>query len=146
MQQIHPVSRREVVEIRDAVTLMLLNTLESSGGPKILRFSPDSRLLTNATDLMGTLVTWDLQTGGSVDTTFPEDMYKLISSTYSIDGKMLAAVYPDPWPEITIATHDLSTAYTHLYQIPEGHVIAPPIWNHGKFLRFTTVKPGSIAI
>ena len=135
-----------VVEIRDGATLTLLNTFESSSGTEDFVFSPDSRLLTKIPYRHPMLVTWDLQTGGSVDTAFPEDMYSVISSTYSIDGKMLAVVYSKKRsPAALIATHDLSASRTHLHRVSEGHII-PPIWTHGELLRFATVEPKSIII
>ena len=141
------VGRREVVEIRDAATLMLLNTLKSSTDKDILRFSPDSRLLTEIEYKKRTVVTWDLQTGSSVYTTLPdlEDVDHRISSTYSTDGKMLAVAYSDIFDQVTLATHELSTTRTHLYRVPEGLLLSP-IWTHGEFLRFATMKPESITI
>ena len=136
------VGGRGVVEIRDAVTLMLVNTLEDTSGSNILRFSPDSRLLTEIGNDIQTVVTWDLQTGGLVNTTLPIHSYAIHSSTHSMDGKMFAVAYYDG----TLATHDLSTTDTwHLYQVPEGPIVLP-IWTRGDFLRFGTVKAGSIII
>ena len=150
------VARSEAVEIRDAVTLSLLNTFKSPPNPRLsqVRFSPDSRCLTrfNRADL----ITWDLQTGGpvGVGAILPEGLEtdnRNPSSTYSPDGKMLAAVYlqysdGNPKnPNTFIATHDSSTTHAHLYRIPEGRLI-PPIWTHGEFLRFATLEPGYITI
>ena len=134
------------MEIRDGATLMLLNTLKPSNYSHTLKFSPDSRLLTQIGKKNRTLTTWDLQTGGSVDTTFPEDVGWDLSFTYFMDKKMLAVTYTkDLGQDFFVGTHDLSAARTHLYQVPEGRVI-PPIWAHGEFLRFATVEPGSITI
>ena len=140
------------MEIRDAGTLSLLNTFESPSdhGPQ-LRFSPDSRFLTRFGGVG--LVTWDLQTGGSVgvDTILPKGMRlgrRNFSSTYSTDGKILAAVYSKEGfgnPDTFIATHDSSTTHPRLYGVPERRLI-PPIWTHGEFLRFATLEPGSITI
>ena len=140
------VVRSGVVEIRDAVTFVLLNTLKSSSHPDVLEISTDSRLLTQIDHEDRALLTWDLQTGGSIDAAFPEDMYSVLSSTYSMDGKLLAVAYSDDPGEATlVATHDLSTTRTHRYRVPEGRVLRP-IWTHHKFLRFATAKPGSITI
>ena len=143
------VGRPGVVDIRDAVTLMLLNTLKSSSRPECLRFSPDGRILTQIDHDKPTVVTWDLQTGGSVHTTFPSNLGEnpyVLSSTYSTDWKTLAVVYSDfPTKTTFVATHDLSTTRTHLYRVPEGRVLRP-IWNHSECLRFATMKRGSITI
>ena len=140
------------VEIRDAVTLSLLNTFESpSDSNPRLSFSPDSRFLTRFS--RADLVTWDLQTGGlvGVGAILPEGMYldrANFSSTYSADGKMLAVVCSDQDlenPSTFIATHDFSATHTTLYRVSGGHLISP-IWTHGEFLQFATIKPGSITI
>ena len=139
------VGRDEVVDIRDAVTLILLNTLKSSRSKDVLRFSPDSRLLTEIDDSEQTLVTWDLQTGGSVVTNLTENMFRDHSSTYSKDGNTLAVAYSAGFHRVTLTTHDLSTTRTRLCQVQEGRLL-PPIWIHGDFLRFATGKPESITI
>ena len=146
------VARSGTVEIRDAVTLSLLNTFESpSDSDPQFRFSQDSRFLTRFSG--ADLVTWDLQTGGlvGVDTVLPQGMdldWWYFSSTYSTDGKMLAVVYSDEDlenPNTFIATHDFSTTPAHLYRVPEGHFVSP-IWTHGEFLRFATVELGHMTI
>ena len=143
------VARFGVVEIRDAVTLSLLNTFESPWAfhPQ-LSFSPDSRFLTCFGE--EDVVSWDLQTGGSVrvGTTLLKGMHLdrgNFSSTCSTDRKMLAFVYSGDLEDAFIASHDSSTAHANLYRVLEGRLI-PPIWTHGEFLRFTTIKPGSITI
>ena len=142
------VARDGAVEIRDAVTLNLLNTFESPSGPgPQLSFSPDSRFLTRFG--RADLVTWDLQTGSlvGVGTILPKGSYASdlnSSSAYSADGKMLAVAYSDE-PNTFIATHDSSTTHAHLYRVPQGRLI-PSIWTHGEFLRFATLEPGYITI
>ena len=142
--------RSGAVEIRDAVTLSLLNTFNlppSELSLSRLSFSPDSRLLTyfNKADL----VTWDLQTGSLIGggAILPEGLssnFSDFSSAYSTDGKMLAAVYLN-WPNTFIATHDSSTTHAHLYRVPQKHLISP-IWTHGEFLRFATLERRGITI
>ena len=137
------------VEIHDAVTLNLLSTLESPPDSIIqwLSFSPDNHILTQLNG--GDLITWDLQTGGSVGTILPNAMCAgqlYFPSPYSMDGKMLTVLSVDtPSKSTFITTHDLSTSHTHCYHVSEGHTISPT-WTHGKFLRFATVKPGHITI
>ena len=142
------VAKPKSVEIRDAATLNLLYTFRSPATPEPprLHFSPDSRFLTQFN--RGGLVTWDLRTGSSVSTTFPSKLRvdsSDFSSTYSMDGKMLAVVCLDESKNIFIATHDLSTTHSHLHRVSGGRIITP-IWTHGEFLRFATVEPGHITI
>ena len=141
------VARFGAVEICDAVTLNPLNTFKSDSEALWLSFSPDSRLLTQFNH--SNLITWDLQTGGSVGTIFPEGLHvddRDCSSTYSMDGKMLAVVYLDQNSNNTfIATHNLFSTHTHFHKVLDGRIICP-IWTHGKFLRFSTIKPGHITI
>ena len=143
------VTNTSAAEIRDAVTLDLLRTFEFSPRSRalLLCFSPDNRLLTRFD--FGNFITWDIQTGGSVHAAFPKGLcvdHLDFSSTYSLDGRMLAVVYLDQHLGLTfVATHDLSTADTHLYRVPEGRIMSP-IWTHDESLRFATVDSGSITI
>ena len=141
------VARSEVVEIRDAITLNLLSNFGSPSFTSALSFSPDSRFLT--TFSLGSTHTWDLQTGVSVITTSYKRLYVRhwdFSTAYSMDGKMLARECRDMNYESTfITTHDFSTTHTHSYRISEGHLVSP-LWTHGEFLRFVTVKSGCITV
>ena len=141
------VTKSRAVEIRDAMTLNLTSNFEPPSDAWALSFSPDSRSLTQFN--RETMVTWDLQTGVSVIVTFPKRLYLTgwdFSSAYSMDGKMLVAQYTDgDSKKRVIASHDFSTTHTHIYPVSEGHMVSP-IWTHGEFLRFATVKSGRITI
>ena len=142
------VVRSGAVEVRDAVTLNPLSTFRSPPGFRaLLTFSPDSRLLTQLTHEGP--VTWDLQTGGSIRATLPKGLssgFSDTSSTYSVDGKILAIPCWDKSRQATfIATYDLFSLCTYPHPVPEGRLLNP-IWTHGEFLRFATVKPGQITI
>ena len=53
---------------------------------------------------------------------------------------MLAGEYLEQNSKKTfITTHDSSMTCMHVYQVSEGHLV-PPLWTHGEFLRFATVK------
>ena len=156
-----------VVEIRDAVTFNLLNTLKSplDSDIKKLRFSPDSHFLAQFNQ--EGIVSWDLQTGGPVGIILLEGLYMDydFSSTYSLDGGTLAAVFhcdhrvldeeslvkgfqvgETLYSDNTfIVTYDLSGPHRHLCHVSEGWII-PPIWTHCGSLRFATVKLGYIII
>ena len=138
------------IEVLDGVTLKPLNVFISpryGSRNSWLSFSLDSRLLTQFGD--GELISWDLQTGGSVGTissgpgSFPS---RGLSSTHSTDGKVLAVACRDlaETPAFAIITYNLHSK-THIYSHPVsgGHLITP-IWTHGESFRFATIKPGSI--
>ena len=141
------VAKSEVVEIRDAITLNLLNNFESPCSTSALSLSPDGRFLTKS--CFGTTITWNLQTGVSVMTTLPYILnatYWGSPPTYSMDGKMLAGECRiSDSQDTSITTHDLSTTRTHSYCVSEGHLVSP-LWTHGEFLRFATVKSGYITV
>ena len=140
------VAKPGAVEIRDAVTLWPVSVFESPGSKALhLKFSPDSRSLIRFD--ASSLITWDVQTGGSIIKIIPEGDILRSSSAYSTDGRMFSVVCQD-WGtrDNYITTHDLSTTHIwYRHRIPEGYILRP-IWTHGEFLRFATMKPGSITI
>ena len=141
------VAKFEVVEVRDAVTLNLLGNFESHCFASALSFSPDGRFLTQF--YYGTMVTWDLQTGISVITdspNLPRIGGSSFSPAYSMNGKMLVGGFfdmhsKDPF----ITTHNFSTTCTYSYRVSEGYLVSP-LWTHGEFLQFATIKSGYITI
>ena len=148
------VARRESTEIIDAVTLNRLSTLESppSLGGRYLSFTPDGRFLTRFS-IWGTIVSWDIQTGGPLGTVqpklnpFPDDPFSL---TYSMDGKMIAAAYePDVYlPQnrgYSVVILDLFGTHIHTHHIPEGCNLLS-IWTHGQSFRFATMNQSFITI
>ena len=142
---------RRSIKVLDAVTLERLHTFAH---PKSetgwLSFSPDSRSLKSINGPGGNgSTTWDLQTGGLISTipstpNAPPSSY--LSSTYSMDGKIVAVARRDSNRNAgIISTYNLPSG-THIYShTPEGRIVAQ-IWTHGEFIRFATVKPGSITI
>ena len=141
-------SAPKIVEILDAVTLERLDTFKSPDGNLWLSFSPDSHLLTVFSG-QWELTSWDLQTGGPAGTIcselhMPPTRYS--SSTYSVDGKVVAAASRSLVDTTTvISTYDLvSRTHTYSYHVPEGHRFVAPIWTCGECLQFITVKAGSI--
>ena len=135
------------VEIRDAVTLNLLNTFKSPhSAVGLLSFSPDGRILTQLNH-QGLLI-WDLQTGGSVYTILPDALgvgHSHNPSPFSMDGRILTVLARYRSSANIITTHNLSTSHTHHHQVLEGRII-PPIWTHGELLRFAIAKTGYITI
>ena len=141
-----------MIEILDGATLERLNTFNiphpSALSIQWLSFSPDGRLLTMFGGQQEP-TSWILQTGGPAGTiVIPSEpnvpREPCFSSTYSMDGKMVAAVYQGP--EHTICTYNLlSKTQTYSYRVSGGLIVAP-IWTHSESLRFVTVEPGSISI
>ena len=111
-----------------------------------LSFSPDGHFLTLIGG--GELISWDLQTGGplgAIPSGLDKEESVALSSTYSEDGKVVAAAYSDPIDNTCICTYDLSGTEAGRHYAPEGQII-PPIWTHGKCIRFVTIDPGSVTI
>ena len=144
------VDKSGAIDILDAVTLKRLNTFKSptSHSTPMLSFPPGSRYLTHFGD--GGLTRWDLHTGAPVGTIPGPGVTSntnLLSSTYSADGKMVAVAHSTrPKEDASIDTYDfLSMTHKSSYRV-QGARIITPIWTHRGFIRFCTVKPGSITI
>ena len=109
--------------------------------------SPDGHCLTLIG--RGGLISWDLQTGGPLGTIpsrLEGDAYVVaFSSTYSKDGKVVAAAYLDPTYNTFIRAYDLSGTEAGPYFAPKGRIIEP-IWTHEKCIRFVTINPGSVVV
>ena len=148
------------VVILDAATLSRLDTFATPslhlshehGRPS---FSPDGHCLTLIGG--GELISWDLQTGGPLGT-IPSGLERqtyselsAFSSTYSEDGKVLAAAYSPRKIlgrytfDTSIHTYDLSGTEAGPHCAPTGRIIEP-IWTHGKCIRFVAINPGSVAV
>ena len=121
-------------------------------------FSPDGHRLTLIG--IGELISWDLQTGGSLGA-IPSGLEReagpaAFSSTYSEDGKVVAAAYsarksdavkPDTFDGYNtfIGTYNLSGTEAGPRCTPKGRII-DPIWTHEKCIRFVTINRGSVAV
>ena len=156
------VDRKSVV-ILDAVTLSRLHTFAIpsqylDGEHWRPSLSPDGHCLTLVG--RGHLISWDLQTGGPLGA-IPSGLKTNVfltafSSTYSEDGKVVAAAYSnlnlgpvdcDAFDKYDtfIRTYDLSGTEAGPSCTPKGRIIAP-IWTHGKCIRFVTISRGSVAV
>ena len=143
------------VVILDAATLGRLDTFaipsqyldDGNWRPSL---SPDGHCLT----LIGReqLISWDLQTGGplgAIPLGLERGCPAAFSSTYSEDGKVVAVVYSDSNPlnrfDAFIRTYDLSGTEASPRCAPKGRII-PPIWTHGKCIRFVIINRGSVTM
>ena len=139
---------RESVEVLDAVTLNRLATFEHPTDCYHLSFSPDSCSLTLFTGSQ--LISWDIQTGGRLSEIPGKSLEELVQSfAYSKDGKMVAvACINQSCTEYKVYTFDLPSR-TCLGPLPVSDadgLLVPPIWSHNEYLRFATMRPGSITI
>ena len=140
------IPRRGSTDIIDAGTLSQLSTFEYPPGfyGQDLCFTPDGCFLTQFSP-HGPL-SWDIQTGGPLKTSqFVHNQIPLsFSSTYSIDGKMIAVARKNPPPDhkdgndhsshnnsYSITIFNLFGTLMHTHSVPEGPII-PPIWTHGQ--------------
>ncbi|KAF9642449.1 hypothetical protein BDM02DRAFT_2236978 [Thelephora ganbajun] len=137
------------IVILDAVTLERVTTLRSSAyGDTRLIFSPNTRLLTLLGTTQGTVMSWDLQTGGLVSAIAAKRFTQTYSreyplaAMYSTCGTMLATLgMIDSTPVISI-WNVLSGTRTH-FQSVDGRPLNE-IWVHCECLRFATTESGSI--
>ena len=139
------------IKILDAATLEQLHTFKPRSAGRWLSISSESRLLTQFSR-DHEVTTWDLQTGGRISTIPPTSHMgpNYFSSTYSIDGKMVAVAYLDPHngsASTGISTYNLLSG-THMYShhILEEERVVASIWTHGECLRFVTLKPSTITV
>jgi len=132
------------VVVLDAMTLEKLHTMypqdQGISWTKFI-FSPDSHLLTGYSYDPGSIISWDLQTGGLISNISTHGTYACSSMTYSGCGTMLGGLFG--W-EIIIIYNVLSGAQIFSHLVNES--VINTIWTHGKNLQFATMEPGSIAI
>ena len=128
------------------MTLERLYTMYSPLGARVFTFSPDSRLLlccgVSPDSLTDFVVTWDLQTGGTVGVReSPSQARSYPSFTASADGEVIGAAY--------IETSFLDTFAIRVYSIGSGEQVhshwydgrVVGIWAHEGSLRFAAIQP-----
>ena len=155
------------VDVLDSSTLQGLQTLEypqdTLGVHRALIFSPDSRVLTYSSHdgcYNVLLISWDLQTGGTVSTIKQRE--PIINTTenpsiaYSMNGKIVGVFY---WCRDAIVIHVynvISGVHMHSYVLyspfANGHslsnygTVSSDVWTHGESFRFATIGLTTIAI
>ena len=137
------------IEILDPITLERVYTLECpQAATRSLVFSSDSRLLTCCGERPNQFITsWDLQTGGAVNTIWTERAGSLTERfciAYSTDRKMIGVLYQ----HMTAAT--LCVFDTHSGTRTDSHSLernpTDAIWMHGESFRFAVVQRWSVTI
>ena len=131
------------IAILDAATLKKLHTMDPLEEKVLWRnitFSPQGHLLTACSFLNGSIVSWDLQTGGLLSKTSTGTSNFCISMSYSKCETMIGCSFDDRvirifniFPGTCISSH------------PTKHPVKA-IWTCGEYLQFATVESGSITI
>ena len=127
------------MEIRDALTLELVSTLQSTKAATTFRpglaYSPDGRSMAGCSDTA--IVIWDTQTGGvvkEIGCEFTNDGLELV---WSLDGKTIG----------TLSPRVLETLTVHTYDIASGRALSlgtlqsrgkPYLWAHDESFRIAT--------
>jgi len=153
------------VDILDPATLQRLPSLEfpweSSVYPEALVFSPDGRMLAsfvrnNNQGTEGSVVSWDLQTGGVVSATpWKGSRGAKVGNahiTYSTNGRIIAALSRHRYSTV-ISIYDVLSGmymcnvdYRARTNLSLGASYVYKIWAHGESLRFATPEPTAITI
>ena len=128
----------EAVEIRDALTLELLSTLQSTRAATRFRhgvaYSPDGRSLAGCSDVV--IVIWDAQTGGVIKEIerVPGNGLELV---WSLDGSMIGAISPRVSETFTVYMYNIVTGAT-LSPRSLQSMDKPYLWAYGESFRTVT--------
>ena len=132
------------IVILDAVTLEQLHTMQSQNLEiddwSNLVYSPDGHLLTSYAYWKGSIVSWDLQTGGLIGNISTGDGSKCSLMSYSRCGTMLGGLFGI---NTIIIYNILSGTQISSHSVPES---VHTIWTQGDCLQFVAVELGSITI
>jgi len=130
---------KEAVEIREALTLELVSTLQSTRVAATLRpglaYSPDGRSIVGCSN--ASVVIWDTQTGGvvrEIECAFTADGLEFV---WSLDGRIIATVSPRVSETISVHAYDIASGR----MLPLGTLQSrgkPYLWAHGESFRIAT--------
>ena len=102
---------REAVEIRDALTLELLSTLQpievTTRFRHGLTYSPDGRSLASCSDTA--IMVWDTQTGGVVKEIECEVTGDGLELVWSLDGKAIGTISPRVSGTLAVHTYEVTS-------------------------------------
>ena len=132
-------SAREAVEIRDAITLELLSTLQSTEAATSFRrglaYSPDGRSLASCSNT--SIMIWDTQTGGVVKEIECEVTGDGLELVWSSDGKTIGTMSPRVLGTLSVHTYEVTSgarqSSSTVQSTRDGH-----LWAHDKSFRVMT--------
>ena len=131
------------MEIRDALTLEFLSTLQSTKATTRFRrglaYSPDGRSLAACSDVA--VVIWDTQTGGEVTRLECEVTGYGLELVWSLDGKAIGTLSPRVLGTHTIRTYGVASR-TMLSSSAVQSTGGAHIWAHDKSFRVATTAEG----
>ena len=130
------------VEIRDALTLELLSTLQSTKTAARFRrglaYSPDGRSLAGCTNT--TIIIWDTQTGGEVTIIECEVAGDGLELVWSLDGKTIGTISPRVSGTHIVRTYEVSSGVMRSSSTVQSSG-GTHFWAHDKsFLVATTAE------
>jgi len=127
------------VEIRDALTLELLSTLQSTNVAARFRrglaYSPDGRSLAGCTN--ATIIIWDTQTGGEVIVITCEVAGDGLELVWSLDGKTIGTISPRVSGTHTVRTYEISSGAMRSSSTVQS-AGCTHFWAHDKSFRVAT--------
>ena len=130
---------KEAVEIRDALTLELVSTLQSTKATTTFRpglaYSPDGRSVAGCSDTA--IVIWDTQTGGVVKEIGCELTSDGLELVWSLDGRTIATLSPRVLETLTVHTYDIALGRALSLGTLQSRG-KPYLWAHDKSFRIAT--------
>jgi len=130
---------KEAAEIRDALTLELVSTLQSTKATTTFRpglaYSPDGRSVVGCSDTA--IVIWDTQTGGVVKEIRCELTSDGLELVWSLDGKTLGTLSPRVLETITVHTYDIASGRALSLGTLQSRG-KPYLWAHDDSFRIAT--------
>jgi len=130
---------KEAVETRDALTLELVSTLQSTKATTTFRpglaYSPDGRSVVGCSDTA--IVIWDTQTGGVVKEIGCEITRDGLEPVWSLDGKTIGTLSPRVLETITVHTYDIASGRALSLGTLQSRD-KPYLWAHDKSFRIAT--------
>ena len=138
--QLVAVVTQEAVEIRDALALKLLSTLQPTKSAARFRpglaFSPDGHSLAGCSDT--SIVIWDIQTGGPVTNIKCEVTGDGLEFIWSLDGKLISAISPWILGTVTVDIYNV-TSGTKLSSSTLQSRDRPYLWACGASFQLVTI-------
>jgi len=133
----------EHVEIRGALALNLLFTLQSAGVAAefwdCLTYSPDGHSLACCSET--TIIIWDTQTGGVAGEIYCEVAGSGSQLVWSLDGDMIGIISPPVVGTLIVCVYEVASGAMKSFSIA-GPTLKRCLWAHGKSFRVMTTTGG----